>query len=140
LGALGVSLSIPRAADAAPPEDKVKAFVLKYRLRQQPPGAVWTVAPPPVGPREGLKIVKGNANPALGDAVLAEVLRMGIADSQQALRLVHKNAAEWNVDPRRVGLMDFSAGGGVSIGAVLAAEPGASADFLVSVYGPFFRM
>jgi acetyl esterase/lipase len=114
----------------------IAAFVLKYRLRQQPPGASRTVAPPPAGPREELKIVKGNANPAPGDAALDEVLRMGIADAQQALRLVRKNAAEWHVDPKRVGLMGFSAGGGVSVGAVLADEPGASADFLISVYGP----
>jgi len=114
----------------------IAAFVLRYRLRQQQPGANRTVGAPPAGPREELKIVKGNANPAPGDAVLDEVLRMGIADAQQALRLVRKNSAEWHVDPRRVGLMGFSAGGGVSVGAVLADEPGASADFLVSVYGP----
>jgi len=114
----------------------IAAFVLKYRLRQQPPGAGRTAAAPPTGPREELKIVKGNANPAPGDAVLDEVLRMGIADAQQALRLVRKNAAEWRVDPKRVGLMGFSAGGGVSVGAVLADAPGASADFLISVYGP----
>ena len=66
----------------------IAAFVLKYRLRQQQPGASRTVAPPPAGPREELQIVKGNANPAPGDAVLDEVLRMGIADAQQALRLV----------------------------------------------------
>lgn len=114
----------------------IAAFVLKYRLRQQQTGAGRTVAAPAAGPREELKIVKGNANPAPGDAVLDEVLRMGIADAQQALRLVRKNAAEWRVDPKRVGLMGFSAGGGVSVGVVLADEPGASADFLISVYGP----
>ena len=114
----------------------IAAFVLKYRLRQQQPGASRTVAAPPAGPREELKIVKGNANPAPGDVVLDEVLRMAIADARQALRLVRKNAAEWHIDPRRVGLMGFSAGGGVSVGAVLADEPGASADFLISVYGP----
>lgn len=113
----------------------IAAFVLKYRLRQQQPGAGRTTGPPP-GPREELKIVNGNANPAPGDAVLDEVLRMGIADAQQALRLVRKNAAEWHVDPKRVGLMGFSAGGGVSVGTVLADERGASADFLISVYGP----
>ena len=114
----------------------IAAFVLKYRLRQQPPGANRTGAAPPAGPREELKIARGNANPAPGDAVLDEVLRMGIADAQQALRLLRMTAGEWPVDPRRVALMGFSAGGGVSVGAVLADEPGASADFLVSVYGP----
>jgi acetyl esterase/lipase len=51
------------------------------------------------------------------------------------LRLVRR-AAEWRVDPARVGLMGFSAGGGVAIGAALAARSDASPDFLVSVYGP----
>ena len=113
----------------------IAAFVLKYRLRQQQPGAN-AGGPPPSGPRQELTIVKGNANPAPGDAALDEVLRMGTADAQQALRLVRKNAVEWHVDPKRVGLMGFSAGGGVSVGAVVANEAGASADFLISLYGP----
>lgn len=117
----------------------IAGFVLKYRLRQQQPNAAGArpAAPPkPAGQRQELTIVKGNANPAPGDAALDEVLRMGVADAQQALRLVRKNAAEWHIDPKRVGLMGFSAGGGVSVGVVVANEAGASADFLISVYGP----
>ena len=34
-----------------------------------------------------------------------------LQDAQQALRLVRENAERWNVDPRRVGLLGFSAGG-----------------------------
>lgn len=34
-----------------------------------------------------------------------------LQDAQQALRLVRKNAGEWNVDPDKVGIMGFSAGG-----------------------------
>jgi hypothetical protein len=41
----------------------IAAFVLKNRLRQQPPGAGRPVAPPRAGQREELKIVKGNATP-----------------------------------------------------------------------------
>jgi acetyl esterase/lipase len=120
----------------------IAAFVLKYRLRQQQAGGNAGGPPPaaakPAGgaQRQELTIVKGNANPAPGDAVLDEVLRMGVADAQQALKLVRKNATEWHVDPKRIGLMGFSAGGGVSVGVVVANEPGASADFLISVYGP----
>jgi len=34
-----------------------------------------------------------------------------LQDIQQAVRLVRQRAKEWNVDPRRVGVMGFSAGG-----------------------------
>lgn len=34
-----------------------------------------------------------------------------LADAQRALRIVHARAAEWGVDPARVGIIGFSAGG-----------------------------
>ena len=34
-----------------------------------------------------------------------------LQDAQQAIRLVREHAKEWNVDPNRIGLMGFSAGG-----------------------------
>ncbi len=34
-----------------------------------------------------------------------------LQDAQQAIELVRKNAKEWNVDPNRIGIMGFSAGG-----------------------------
>jgi acetyl esterase/lipase len=116
----------------------IAAFVLKYRTLQledprrpfPPPPAAGT--PPP---RE-LEIRNANANPAPNDAALARVLELAVADAQQALRLVRSNAAEWRVDPARVGIMGFSAGGGVAVAAALAPKSDASPDFLVSLYGP----
>lgn len=121
----------------------VAAFVLKYRTLQTPaaqtpagggaaPGGRGATA----APRQEMTIRNGNANPEPDDARLAEVLRMGIADAQQALRLVRRNATAWRVDPARVGIMGFSAGGGVAVGAALGDKTDASPDFLVSLYGP----
>ena len=48
-----------------------------------------------------------------------------LADIQRAVRLVRKNAAEWGVNPERVGVMGFSAGGEI---AALAAARYRAAD------------
>ncbi len=61
---------------------------------------------------------------------------MGIADARQALNLVRERANDWGIAPNRVGLMGFSAGGGVVIGATLAESPSGMPNFLVSLYGP----
>ncbi|MBX2842710.1 MAG: alpha/beta hydrolase [Flammeovirgaceae bacterium] len=34
-----------------------------------------------------------------------------LMDAQQAIRMVRQNASEWNIDPEKVGIMGFSAGG-----------------------------
>jgi acetyl esterase/lipase len=121
-------------------ERGIAAFVLKYRtLQLADPRAPFP--PPPAGgagtarPPE-LEIRNANANPAPNDKALAGVLEMGVADAQQALRLVRRNATEWRIDPARVGLMGFSAGGGVAVSAALAPKGDASPDFVVSLYGP----
>jgi acetyl esterase/lipase len=119
----------------------IAALVLKYRTLQATPGGRGRGAPPqgpvnPGGARVEMEIRNGNANPEPNDAALAEVLRMAVADAQQAVRLARRNAAAWRIDPARVGIMGFSAGGGVAVGTALAEKSDASPDFLVSVYGP----
>jgi acetyl esterase/lipase len=77
--------------------------------------------------------------------------REGRADAQRAMRLVRSHAAEWGVDPKRIGVMGFSAGGEmVSLvvyspteGKADAADPidrvSSRPDFQVVVYpGPTF--
>ena len=121
----------------------IAALVLKYRtLQTMPASGRGRGAPPPglgvagAGARKELEIRNGNANPEPDDPALREVLHMGIADAQQALRLARQNAAAWRIDPARVGIMGFSAGGGIAVGTSLAERSDASPDFLVSLYGP----
>jgi len=121
-------------------ERGIAGFVLKYRTLQQDPAAPRGPVPglpgPGSAPRQEIAIANANANPAPDDAALAEVLAFAVVDAQAALRLVRRNAARWNVDPMRVGIIGFSAGGGVGVGTALAPRSDASPDFLVSVYGP----
>jgi acetyl esterase/lipase len=121
----------------------IAALVLKYRtLQTMPASGRGRGAPPPglgvagAGPRKELEIRNGNANPEPDDPALREVLHMGIADAQQALRLARQHAAAWRIDPARVGIMGFSAGGGIAVGTSLAERSDGSPDFLVSLYGP----
>lgn len=51
-----------------------------------------------------------------------------LADTQRALRLVRARAAEWHIDPHKVGVLGFSAGG------FLVAE--ASTNFRKRIYAP----
>lgn len=69
-----------------------------------------------------------------------------LQDAQRALRLVRSHAAEWNIDPKRIGMMGFSAGGHVAstlgthfdAGDAKATDPidrlGCRPDFLILIY------
>lgn len=63
-----------------------------------------------------------------------------LADAQSAIRLVRGRAKEWRVDPAKIGIMGFSAGGEVAALAGMHSAAGASArpDFLALIY-PFIR-
>lgn len=114
----------------------------------------------PGGGYRGVSIVKE------GDAVAKAFNDMGIAafvvkyrtpdmeqmrdrttgplqDAQQAIRLVRERATEWNIDPSRIGLMGFSAGGHLASTAathydkpVLSEWRGSNLrpDFLMLIY------
>lgn len=142
---LGMGAALDQEVDALVAQG-VAVLVLEYRTLQLSPAEVErAAAPPPPAPVNAppprfprMAIVKGNANPAPHNAALAEVLRLATNDAQAALTLLHAKAAEWNLDPDRIGVMGTSAGGGVAFGTLLDREAPAEArpDFLVSIYGP----
>ena len=119
----------------------VAVALLEYRTLQLTPEQIDRAvaprpadAPPMTFPK--LEIRNATANPAPGVGALDEVLRFAVADAQQTLRLVRARAAEWRIDPARVGMIGTSAGGGVAFGAMLAGQGGATPDFIVSIFGP----
>lgn len=61
---------------------------------------------------------------------------MPVEDARQALKLVRQHAAEWSIDPKRVGLLGFSAGGNLLGHA--AWDAGERPDFGVMIYGGGF--
>lgn len=102
----------------------VAAFVLKYRLVQHLPGET----------EEAMRR-RVNSDPRLMNGVAGEP---GAADGLQAVRLVRERAKAWNIDPHRVGIVGFSAGGHVAGMAAIAPRKADRADFAGLIYGmPF---
>jgi acetyl esterase/lipase len=58
------------------------------------------------------------------------------ADAEAAVRMVRARAADWGVDPARVGLVGFSAGAVTVLAATQAGVGEARPDFLAMIYGP----
>ncbi len=98
--------------------------------------------PPSPQPKVVLIVVDAMKPAMLARAIAAGSVRAGLMvpeaseDALTALRLVRTSAAKWGVDPRRVGLLGFSAGADAAMRATLAAPAAERPAFLGYVYGP----
>jgi hypothetical protein len=108
----------------------IAAFVLKYRLYPTT-GPNYNATPPRM-----TEFPTGNANPLPDDPVMSDVIRMAVSDGQRALTMVRGNAARWGIDPKKVGMLGYSAGGGVAFGTAVTPGGGERPDFLISAFGP----
>ena len=111
----------------------IAAFVLKYRLLKTDSQKMPFSMP---GAITKLQIKNGNANPDPNNEELNNVIKLATFDGQQAIKRVRQNARKWNVNPSKIGIMGFSAGGGVAVGTALLTDSDGYPDFLVSLYGP----
>ncbi len=107
----------------------VAAFVLKYRLQQTPRemGAF---------ERSMAAMFAGAARP--GPMKVDEVIpTLGpqLADSRAAFALIRKRAAEWHVNPDRIGMVGFSAGAMLTMATTLGVKD-AKPAFIGDIYGP----
>ncbi len=69
---------------------------------------------------------------------LGDARSWGEADGRQAVRFVRERADEFGVDPQRIGISGFSAGGGVAMGPVFEHDAATRPDFAVAIY-PAYR-
>lgn len=103
----------------------VAAFVLKYRVAQTPSAE-----------NDFQKMrAEQMRNPGLLDPIIKSQAPLSIADGKQAIKLVRSRAAEWGISPKRIGILGFSAGGGVTSAAALEYKPDERPDFAASIYG-----
>lgn len=101
----------------------IAAFILKYRL----------LPTDDTFPHD----YEARMAEARGDimAWLAPYLPLISADAQNAIRLVRSRASEWGIDPGKVGIMGFSAGGTVTSLATLQYDASSRPDFAAPIYG-----
>jgi acetyl esterase/lipase len=105
----------------------IAAFVLKYRVLPTPAGEAEASAF--MNKTVAKSLTNPKKPPKIGYAATTD-------DGLAALAMVRQNAAKWGVDPKRVGMIGFSAGAMTSLNTVMAAKPGTGPDFFGYIYGP----
>jgi acetyl esterase/lipase len=111
-------------------ERGVAAFVLKYRLNQTPADMA--------GFERSMKeMFSGTAHrpPRPDPQQMMANLAPQIADARAAFALIRRRAAEWKVDPDRIGMVGFSAGAMLTMATALVGED-AKPAFIGNIYGP----
>ena len=112
----------------------IAAFVLKYRLSETPDDDTQFQ-------QKMTELLSPAMTPGGDHHVNLDfdtIAKPGIADGLQAIRLVREHAAEWGVDPAKVGFLGFSAGAMVATGVLLQRDAAARPNFDAPIYGAPF--
>ena len=99
----------------------VTAFVLKYRLAH-------------TGEDATQEFVEMFEDKPKFQEMLAKVVPLSIADGLTAVTYVRQHAAQWGVSPDRVGIIGFSAGGGVAAGVAFRYLSEGRPAFVALIY------
>lgn len=121
LAAAGIDAFVLKYRVAPMPEadDDIPAFMARLgeRLGQAAPGET---LPPGVRRAESGPLAEGRA--------------LGCADGRQAMRLLRARAGDLGIAPARLGVIGFSAGGGIAADLMLAAPPDCRPAFAAPIY------
>ena len=119
-------------------ERGVTAFVLRYRLARTPEDDAAMA--------EFLQNLIRTLNsgdtkseePPVRDSNAQSPIALAEEDGRQAIRYVRAHAAEWSLDPNRIGIAGFSAGGAAVMGPVMQHDAKSRPDFAAPIY-PAYR-
>ena len=100
----------------------ISAFVLKYRV-------VHSETTHPM--QEKTERAKDTAR---ARNLLTPLVPMAIADGKQAIVYVRQHAAELGIDPNKIGIMGFSAGGALASASCFDYTPANRPDFVAPIY------
>jgi acetyl esterase/lipase len=106
----------------------VAAFVLKYRVEK-------TVDSETEFMKAMMERFQAPRTDAPLPASMLATIDLARADAQTALRMIRANATKWGVDPKRVGMLGFSAGAMTTMATTLANDPTARPDHIAPIYG-----
>jgi acetyl esterase/lipase len=119
----------------------ITAFVLKYRLAPTPqsdeeilPGGRPPMPTAPGAPAGAPAGAPPGPNPMM-IPLPQDAQSNAVADGLQAIKLVRSSAAKWGIAPDRVLFMGFSAGGSLTAGTMLAADPADRPNYVAIMYG-----
>jgi acetyl esterase/lipase len=124
-------------------EQGVAAFVLKYRLQPTPPtleGLRESMNRTMTAAGDGAARAANATNAATPPAATPPAprpqpnLSNQLADAEAAYALIVKNAEKWHVDTKRIGMMGFSAGAGLTMHSTLKSKTMKLA-FIAPIYG-----
>lgn len=104
----------------------VAAFVLKYRLNETPRDDQAFLG---VMGQRFSAAAQSNATPEVKEPRATQ-------DALQALAIIHSRAADWHVDPARIGMIGFSAGAMTTLNAALEGKGDQRPAFIGYIYGP----
>ena len=100
----------------------ITAFVLRYRLVCSQTEATKALS----------ERWERDYNTVISEA--QNVLPLAAKDMLDAIRFVRSNAMTYDIDPTKIGVCGFSAGGAVALHAIEKGEQATQPDFLIAVY------
>ena len=99
----------------------ITVFLLKYRLGQS------------LTNNPGQELSENMKKSDFGQKI-APIIPLCIADGREAIKYVRTHAAEYGIDPMRIGIIGFSAGGTVAASTAFSYTPENRPDFVAPIY------
>lgn len=115
----------------------VTAFVLKYRVQHTPENdADLSVFLKKLG-GELPAVSQIETYPPMSHQGAEEARLWGEEDGRQAIRCVRSHAKQFGIDTNKIGIMGFSAGGGISVNAAYKFDSLSRPDFVGAIYAGY---